>query len=159
MDLRLRFCWIVVMLVSGGNTFTVLGDHHFGLTIFLDLTVINEFSTPKLSSFSAPFLSTLETQPCWCARLTDFVRRWVLTWVFYPNSVLSVCGGAWFTRLGYSSVFNSKLKFLTPIIEFISSLMLSFSTQLPRLLWYFISLARLDENSISFIFKMVYGFF
>jgi hypothetical protein len=60
------------------NKFTVLGDPEFELSIFQDLTVRNEFITPKFPIFSAPYLSSLETYPYRCARLIDFAGRCVL---------------------------------------------------------------------------------
>ena len=77
---------------------------------------------------------------------------------FYPTSISSICGGAWFTRLGDGHFFKYKFKFFTPLIEFIASLILSLRSKLPRFSWNFISWANLDENSISSIFKMISRF-
>lgn len=158
MDPRLNFCWNAVLLALGGNKFTILGDPQSGLWIFKDLIGINELSTPKLSSFGAATLSSFQTQPCKCTKLTDF---WEMGFRmrFYLVLVPSVCGGAWFTRLGDGLVFKSKIVFFTPITEFIAALMLSFNSKLPQFSWNFISCANLDENMISSIFEMILMFF
>ena len=77
MDPGLGFCRKSIMSASGGGRFTVLGDPQSGLSTFEGLTARNEISEPKFSNFCAVILSNLETHPFKCAKLTDFVGRWV----------------------------------------------------------------------------------
>ena len=70
-----NFCWIEFLSVSGGSEFIRLGDPYFGSLAFKDLIVRNDSIAPNFPNFSAPYLSSLETLPRRCAKLTDSTKR------------------------------------------------------------------------------------